>query len=166
MKIIPHDADMVESALALGEEMGSIRNSITRGKGNAAGKLGEIAFAKYIQAEIKDCKDFDLEHGGKKLEVKTKRRTVKPRPDYDVSVAVTSTHQNPDRYVFISLEFDSKKEGDYFGLKNVWLCGDKSAKEYMEQAFLHKMGSVDWSNGFKTIVDMWNMRIHDLDQSF
>jgi len=102
---------------------------------------------------------------GEKLEVKTKRRTVAPRLDYDVSVATTSAHQHPDRYVFVSLEFERKEKWDYFGLKNVWLCGDKNAHEYMDNAFLCKMGSTDWTNGFKTIVDMWNMRIHDLDQT-
>jgi len=154
---------MIEKAQDWSKHLGSISNSITKGAGNIAGRLGELALANHLGVCVEDDKDYDLWYNGEKVEVKTKRRTVPPQYSYDVSVAVTSTHQKPDRYAFISLEFDRKDKGKYYGLKNVWLCGDKCAKEYMDNAFLHTMGSVDWSNDFKTIVDMWNMRIGDLD---
>ena len=165
MIVIPHNEKMLKKASTWSKKLGGLPNSITKGAGNIAGRLGELAVAEYLGVKIEDKKDYDLVYNGERLEVKTKRRTVAPRWDYDVSVATTSTHQHPDRYVFVSLEFERKEKWEYFGLKNVWLCGDKDAVEYMEKAFLHKMGSTDWTNGFKTIVDMWNMRIHDLDQT-
>ena len=157
---------MVKSSLIWANMCGSLKNSITEGKGNVAGRLGELAFASYVGAEIADHKDFDLTLNGEKIEVKTKRRTVKPRGNYEVSVAKTSLHQKPDRYVFISIEFDRKDGSNYYGLKNVWLCGDMSAKDYIKKSWVWKKGQMDESNKFVTLVDMHNLSIDKLDQSF
>jgi len=157
---------MVKSALNWADGCGSLKNSITKGKGNVAGRLGELAFASYVGADIADDYNFDLVLKGEKIEVKTKRRTVPPKDGYEVSVASTSLHQNPDRYVFISIRFKSKKGFNYYGLQDVWLCGDMSAKEYIEKSWVWKKGEMDESNKFVTLVDMHNMRIDKLDQSF
>ena len=167
MKIIPHTEKMVKEAKAWGKEIGAIKNSIVRGRGNMAGKLGELAFSAYVGSPLEDKTNYDMVHYGEKLEIKTKRRTVPPLQDYDVSIATTSTHQKADRYVFISIEFDRKdKRNNFYGVKSIWLCGDKGVEEYRKDAFLYTRGSVDPSNGFKVKVDMLNMRIRDLDQSF
>jgi len=166
MKEIPWDWTMVKSSLRWGHDLGKINNSITKGKGNVAGRLGELAFASYVGATVEDEKDFDLILEGEKIEVKTKRRTVAPKGGYEVSVASTSLHQNPDRYVFISIQFNRKVGFDYYGLKSIWLCGDMSAKEYIKKSWVWKKGETDESNKFVTLVDMHNMRIDKLDQSF
>ena len=167
MKIIPHTDEMIEEAQEWSNQLGAIKNSIVRGRGNMAGKLGELAFSAYVGSPLEDRSDYDMVHGGERLEIKTKRRTVPPLQDYDVSVATTSTHQKADKYVFISIEFDRKdKKNNFYGVKSVWLCGDKDVAEYRKSAFLHTMGSIDPSNGFKVKVDMLNMRVRDLDQSF
>ena len=166
MKIIPHTKEMIKEAQEWGKSLGAIKNSIVRGRGNMAGKLGELAFSAYIGSPLEDRSDYDMIHGGERLEIKTKRRTVPPLQDYDVSVAPTSTHQKADRYVFISIEFDRKdKKNNFYGVKSVWLCGDKGVAEYRKNAFLHTMGSMKPS-GVKVNVDMLNMRVRDLDQSF
>jgi len=166
MKIIPHTKEMIKEAQEWGKSLGAIKNSIVRGRGNMAGKLGELAFSAYIGSPLEDRSDYDMIHGGERLEIKTKRRTVPPLQDYDVSVAPTSTHQKADRYVFISIEFDRKdKKNNFYGVKSVWLCGDKDVAEYRKNAFLHTMGSMKPS-GVKVNVDMLNMRVRDLDQSF
>ena len=54
MKVIPHSEAMVRKARKWNKEVGSLDNSITSGKGNVAGRLGEIAFASYIGADIAD----------------------------------------------------------------------------------------------------------------
>ena len=110
---LPFDDAMIERAREKAMSLGSINNSILRGGGNIAGYLGEEALAPYVNADIvsnnrgldKYNHDLLLECGHR-LEVKTKRRTVSPRPHYDVSIAETSKHQKPDLYGFISLEFD------------------------------------------------------------
>lgn len=124
---LPFDDAMIERAREKAMSLGSINNSILRGGGNIAGYLGEEALAPYVNADIvsnnrgldKYNHDLLLECGHR-LEVKTKRRTVSPRPHYDVSIAETSKHQKPDLYGFISLEFDRCTKSHpkkYYGLK-------------------------------------------------
>ena len=90
---IPFTQEMVDSAKKKAKIMGSINNSILKGRGNFAGFLGEEAVASYITANIISFDEgenkygHDLNKNGKRIEVKTKRRTVKPRLNYDVSVA-------------------------------------------------------------------------------
>ncbi len=166
MKVIPHSDYMVRKARGWSKEVGSLNNSITRGKGNLGGRVGEIAFASYVGAEIADDYDYDLILNGEKIEIKTKRRTVPIKGHYEVSVASTSLHQNPDRYVFISVQFKRKKGFNYYGLEKVWLCGDMKADEYLKKSRVWKKGEVDESNNFVTLVDMHNLSIDKLDQSF
>ena len=168
--------DMIRSAREKAQSLGSINNSILRGGGNVAGYLGEEALAPYINATIvsnnrgleKYNHDLLIESGDR-FEVKTKRRTVTPRPHYDVSIAETSKHQKPDVYAFISLEFDRSSKSHpkkYYGLKNIWLCGFMRSEEYWKRAQLWKSGKIDSSNNFKTHVNMCNLAISDLYQDF
>lgn len=159
---LPFSQEMIDSAKLKAKSLGSINNSILRGAGNIAGYLGEEALAAYIDADIvsnnrgldKYNHDLLLEDGHR-IEVKTKRRTVAPKPHYDVSVAKTSKHQQPDIYAFISLEFDRATKDHpkkYYGLKRSgyaglwervttgkWLsCGkaDKLTKEIISKRML------------------------------
>ena len=166
MKTIPHNDYMVGKAREWGKEIGCLRNSITRGKGNLGGRVGEIAFASYVGADLVDDYNHDVILSGEKIEIKTKRRTVAPKGSYEVSVASTSLHQKPDRYAFISVQFKRKKGFNYYGLEKVWLCGDMRAEEYLERARFWKKGEMDESNNFVTLVDMYNLSIDKLDQSF
>tara|TARA_R110002012_G_scaffold68704_1_gene178363 strand:- start:136 stop:681 length:546 start_codon:yes stop_codon:yes gene_type:complete len=169
---LPFNEQMIISAKAKAESLGSINNSILSGAGNIAGYLGEEALAAYISADIvsnnrgldKYNHDLLLEDGHR-VEVKTKRRTVAPKPHYDVSIAETSRHQKPDIYAFISLEFQRCTKSHpkkYYGLKNIWLCGFMGACDYWEMAKLWKSGQIDSRNNFKTHVNMYNLEIKDL----
>ena len=164
MKELFFDKPMLKEAEQWAENLGRINNSIMRGRGNLAGRLGEIALARHLGVAIKDHKDYDMIYNGEKIEVKTKRRTVPPKLSYDVSVASTSTHQKPDRYAFISIEFEGMTaRGFYYDVKNIWLVGDMAADKYFKLATEWNRGDEDESNGFVTLVDMFNMRIGDLD---
>ena len=119
---------MIEKAQDWAKYLGSINNSITKGGGNLAGRLGELALANHLGVCVEDHKDYDMIYKGEKIEVKTKRRTVPPQYSYDVSVAATSAHQKPDRYAFISIEFEGKTAtGFYHKVKSIWLVGDMAA---------------------------------------
>ena len=170
---IPFAQEMVLSAREKSRKLGSINNSILGGGGNTAGYLGEEAVAEYMNADIISCEEgrskynHDLILNGQRIEIKTKRRTVKPLPHYEVSVAQTSKHQVPDLYIFLSLEFD-RVEGRgrnkiYYGLKNVWVCGQMAPDRYFQRANLWEAGRVDVSNNFKTHVNMYNLSIESLD---
>ena len=170
---IPWDFVMVSSSQKKAKKLGSIRNSILRGGGNAAGYLGEEAVASYINAAIISCNDgddkynYDIWKNDKRIEVKTKRRTVPPQDFFDVSVAKTSTHQRPDLYIFVSIEFENyKREGGikvYRGIKNIWILGQAEPEDYFARAKVWQAGDVDPSNGFVTHVDMYNLPISEID---
>ena len=161
---LPFDNKMIGQASLWAADIGRIKNSITRGRGNYAGRLGELALAKHLGVEVEDSKDYDIIYEGKKIEVKTKRRAVKPQPDYTVNIAATSLHQKPDTYAFLSLEYlDRDSAGNYSDLLNVWLCGYKSAEQFFEEAEFWPKGTPD-PPSFKTHRDMYVMKIGELDE--
>lgn len=169
MRVIPHTDKMIERAFEKASRLGSLNNSILRGKGNAAGYMGEEAVASYLGADIvsNDQYGYDLLKGGRKVEVKTKRRTVAPKGRYEVSVATTSSHQKPDLYAFVSLQFNRsgkvKNRRVYGDLESVWLLGYKTPEDYFCEAQIWKPGDIDPDNNFETIVEMFNLPIHKLD---
>jgi hypothetical protein len=171
---IPWDDRMVTRAQKKAKQLGGIRNSILKGGGNAAGYLGEEAVAAYIKAQIISCDkgtskyDYDIwTRDERKVEVKTKRRTVRPLDYYDVSVAKTSAHQRPELYIFVSIEFENMtmEEGRrlYRGIKNIWIVGQAEPEDYFARAKIWKTGEIDKRNGFKTHVDMYNLPISEID---
>ena len=155
--------DMVARAKAKAKSLGSINNSIRKGKGNIVGYLGEEIVAHYMKADIisndegTEKYNYDLVKDGKKIEVKSKERTVPPKGYYDASVAETSRHQKTDIYVFTSIQCNGGEP------VRAWICGQKDAKEYFEQARFYAKGDIDPSNKFEVLTDMHNMPYKDLD---
>jgi hypothetical protein len=163
MQSLKFNQKMIDQASQWANDLGGIKNSITRGDGNYAGRLGELALAKHLGVEVEDSKDYDIIHDGKKIEVKTKRRAVKPQPYYTVNIAATSLHQKPDIYAFLSMEYlDRDSGGHYSDLLNIWLCGYKNAEQFFEEASFWPKGTPD-PPAFKTHRDMYVMKIKDLD---
>ena len=164
MESLKFNDKMIGKATLWAHDIGNIKNSITKGRGNYAGRLGELALAKHLGVEVEDSKDYDIIYEGKKIEVKTKRRAVKPQPDYTVNIAATSLHQKPDTYAFLSLEYlDRDSAGNYSDLLNVWLCGYKDANQFFEEAEFWPKGTPD-PPSFKTHRDMYVMKIVELDE--
>ena len=160
---LPFDNEMIRAATDWAENLGGIYNSITKGDGNYAGRLGELALAKHLGVEVKDHKDYDLIYNGERVEVKTKRRATKPKSNYTVNVAYTSIHQKPDKYAFLSLEYaDRDSGGNYSDLQYIWLCGYKSAEQFFEEAEFWPKGTPD-PPFFKTHRDMYVLTIGELD---
>jgi len=164
MQSLKFNQKMIGQASLWAHDIGRIKNSITKGRGNYAGRLGELALAKHLGVEVEDSKDYDVIHEGKKIEVKTKRRAVEPKPDYTVNIAATSLHQKPDIYAFLSMEYlDRDSGGNYNDLLNIWLCGYKNAEQFFEEASFWPKGTPD-PPAFKTHRDMYVMKIKDLDE--
>lgn len=167
---------MLREAKRKAEKLGVIRNSITKGKGNIAGYLAEIALNKYLESQNVSCTEgkdkfnFDLIHEGKKIDVKCKRRKVNPEEHYEVSIAATSKHQQPDVYAFVSITFKEKRgkgrEATYHGVDSIWLCGFMPRDEYFEKGRFVPKGKLDTSNGFFCKANMYNMPISDLYKSW
>ena len=160
---------MIRQAFSRASRRKVLPGSITKGKASAAGYLGEIAVAKYLDAKIVSDNEFNhdlIMQDGRTCEVKTKRRTVPPIGTYDVSVASASTHQCPDLYAFVSLQFQSSGKADdlmkYGDLVAVWLLGYKEPQDYFRESRLWEKGDTDLDNGFVTHVEMYNLPIHKL----
>ena len=155
--------EMLARAKAKAKSLGSINNSIRKGGGNIVGYLGEEIVAHYMKADIisndkgTEKYNYDLVKDGKKIEVKSKERSVPPKDFYDASVAETSRHQKTDIYVFTSIKCESGKP------VKAWICGQKDAKEYFEQASFYAKGDIDPSNGWKVSTACHNVPYKDLD---
>tara|TARA_R110000824_G_scaffold87254_2_gene215173 strand:+ start:775 stop:1299 length:525 start_codon:yes stop_codon:yes gene_type:complete len=171
VKELTFDKSMIEEAQEWADNLGAIKNSITKGKGNYVGRLGELALAKHIGAgEAQDQSGYDLIFNGKKIEVKTKRRAVPPRENYIVNLAKTSRHQRPDIYAFLSAQFESQKSGQYKNLEKLWLCGYKSSEDYFNESTFYAKGDIDpgWKptpqrKHYRFSADCYVMNISDLD---
>jgi hypothetical protein len=170
VKVISHTYEMVDRAFEKALRRKALSGSITRGKASAAGYLGEIAVAAYLDAKI--VSDSESNHDlilkdGRTCEIKTKRRTVPPIGTYEVSVASASMHQQPDLYAFVSLHFRrSCRTHDiitYHDLVAVWLLGYKEPRDYFLDSKLWNPGDMDLGNGFRSHVEMYNLPIHRLD---
>jgi hypothetical protein len=147
-----------DRAEAMAEAMGALNNSIEEGAGNAAGLVGQRLAADYYHCRMKSTYDHDSMHRELGIEVKTKRTSVAPQPDYDCSVAVTSLHQKCDAYVFARCLKD---------LSVCWLLGYMPRPEFMEKAAFYRKGDVDPSNGWKAKADCYSVhveRLHGLDE--
>ena len=180
------DSNKVDRARNKAKKLGEIKNSILKGGGNVAGYLCEEAVASYINAKITSCNkgtdksDYDITtQDGRRVEIKTKRRTVSciceygpnkgsDQGHYEVSVAKTSVHQRPDLYIFVNIHFKNVKEDAegkrlYYNIENIEILGQMKPEDYFAKAKLVQQGDHDASNNFTAHTDMYNLHIRDLE---
>tara|TARA_R110002020_G_C15864991_1_gene737516 strand:+ start:125 stop:622 length:498 start_codon:yes stop_codon:yes gene_type:complete len=147
--------DMINKAKAKANQMGTIKNSITKGQGNIAGFIGEEIVLNYLNEKDNNSYDYDLIlKDGRKVDVKTKRTTVKPRTNYDCSVAAFNTKQKCDVYIFCRILNDMSKG---------WILGYKDKEDYFNEARFMKKNEIDPANNFRVRADCYNVAIEDLE---
>ena len=90
--------EMRDKAKEMSSEMGTIKGSFMKGQGNIYGFLGELCFLEVMKdAEHKNTYEYDLVlSDGKTLDVKTKKTTVEPKPNYECSVSTWNLKQECD----------------------------------------------------------------------
>ena len=94
--------DMLKKATFKAVSMGNLNNSILKGDGNLTGFLGEQIALTVLGGEGKNTYDYDLiTPNGTKVDVKTKKTTVEPKPFYDCSVAAFNIKQKCNLYCFV-----------------------------------------------------------------
>ena len=146
---------MINKAKAKANQMGTIKNSITKGQGNIAGFIGEEIVLNYLNEKDNNSYDYDLIlKDGRKVDVKTKRTTVKPRTNYDCSVAAFNTKQKCDVYIFCRILNDMSKG---------WILGYKDKEDYFNEARFMKKNEIDPANNFRVRADCYNVAIEDLE---
>lgn len=150
--------DMIYEATKKAKEMGTLKKSITSGEGNIAGFLGELVVNTILDGVIDNTKDYDIMKNGVRYDVKTKRCTSEPKPDYECSVAAYNTVQKCDAYIFVRIEFINGEWG------RAWVLGYYPKDEYFKGAKFLRRGQRDGDNWFKVKSNCYNMKISDLKE--
>lgn len=154
---VPISHEMRVEAWRKSEEMGKLKNSILQGMGNETGFLGEEVLKKYAGDKVKlegdNTYNYDIILNGKKVDVKSKLTAVKPKSDYDCSVAAYNTSQLCDLYIFVRIH-DLLESG--------WILGYLPKEEYYKKARFLKKGEIDPTNNFTVKADCYNVKIYDL----
>ncbi len=138
---------------------GSLKNSITKGMSNIYGAIGEVIVHDYLEAsgrvvQFESTADFDMTVNGKTIDVKTKRTTVPPLPDFNCSIAAFNTRQKCDHYIFARVSED-KQTG--------WILGYMPKEEYFKKAEFFRKGQKDPKfPAFKFAADCYNLEIKNL----
>ena len=143
-----------DKAIRLSKQLGSLKNSITKGEGNYAGLLAEIIMVDYLQGKHQSCRNYDIVlDGGKTVDVKTKRTTVYPKEYYACTIPKTSANQKCDIYVFC--RYNTKNE-------HVYICGYIDKSTFFDRAHFGKKGEKDPYNTLVYKADCYEVAINDL----
>jgi len=155
---MPVTTPIMTKAHAMSVDMGVLKTSITGGEGNLAGFIGEGLVHQYLLdnggiVSWENTYEYDMILNGEiRIDVKSKRTSVKPKLNYECSVK-DGKRQDCDIYVFTRVKND-------FSVG--WLLGYMPAKEYFEVANFMEKGTIDPSNGWKVSKDCYNLPIDEL----
>jgi len=136
-----------------------LKGSITKGKSNIYGALGEIIIydlnkKKGLNVDFNSTYDYDLIIENYKVDVKTKRTTVIPKSNYLCSISSFNTRQKCDFYFFLRINEN---------LKDCYLLGYKKKIDFFNEATFNKKGSLD-VNGWTFKDDCYNLKIENLNE--
>ena len=142
-------------------QMGELKNSIMNGKGNFIGFIGEAATKSYFQIPITtnhNTYDYDLVLNNDTIDVKSKKTSVIPSPDFECSVAAYNTKQKCKYYLFTRVYQPKDKKLP----TEVFLMGYYPKDLYYQNARFLKKGEIDGTNGFVVRDNCYNMYYKDL----
>ena len=152
---IPPDA--VEAAKKKAKEMGELKNSIRKGKGNVIGFLGEEMVCRVFEAVSQNTYQHDVKlPNGSTFEVKTKERRGPCFGSYEGSVAAYNTRQNADFYCFTSIKGDSKVER----FETCYICGFIEPSRFYDIAEFKPYGQGEGNMSIQ--ADCYNIFYYDL----
>ena len=143
---------------------------------NLVGALGECVFEHWLRTRSIPFEfigvtthDYVVGTRGLTLDVKTKDRTVRPRPSYEATIpAYNSEHQQPDWYVFVSLYRTAPASAGIWRYTSAFIVGAYPGPAFHTEAKLWHAGEVDPANGTKFWTDCYNLsigRLIDVDEA-
>lgn len=155
MQKVAITSQMIKEAKIKAEEMGVLRNSFEKGKGNIYGFVGEFVAQQAIGGFIDNCYDYDilLDDGRTTVDVKTKKVNSVPKGFHSCSVSDYNTKQKCDYYCFVRVMED---------LSCGWYLGAYPKEEYVRDATFMNKGDFDPSNKFYVKSDCYNLPIANL----
>jgi len=133
---------------------------------NEVGALGEIVALEYLSqlpVTIEDAQQInhDIIVNGRTIDIKTKERTVKPKPHYECSVPqYLNGIQTPDYYLFVSLLSNGTQSINRF--TKAWILGSLPHDAFHQQATLWTPNDTDTRNNWKATIPVWNVPISAL----
>ena len=149
---LPIPESIVIEARRMADEMGEIDGTFTDPDGKVAGFIGELMTAEYLNAEQTNTYEYDLTYNGVLLEVKTKRCSSEPLPNYDCDVSGRNIRQKADFYVFTRVMKDFSK---------CWLLGCVGKFEFVTTARFHERGSKSYT-GFQYTASCFSVPVSSL----
>jgi hypothetical protein len=151
---------ITDKMLAQANSLYHFRNlpgSITAGKSQIYGAIGEVMVMHHFKGKeilFEPTFDYDMIIDGHKIDVKTKKTTVVPMPDYFCSISCHNTKQKCDYYFFTRV-MEDKTEG--------FLLGYIGKDDFYKKAQKKNKGDLD-VNGFVFKDDCYNLMVKDLHQ--
>jgi len=136
-----------------------LNNSLSKGKGNLIGAIGEIVLFDYYTNKGKNvvhAQDFeyDLIIEKYKVECKTQSSNYTPKSNYDCKLSTFNDSQNCDYYCFLHVLKDFSK---------VWIKGMLSKEDLNQLKILKKKGErCDVYKDFIFPEDTWIVKNHQL----
>ena len=174
-KILPAD---VKEARRLAPNGAYNSRSITNGERNLLGILGELCYVKMMRAI---CPEADIDHtptmnydvviNGRKVDVKTKQRSVAPRAEFAASIVAYSREtQHCEVYEFTSITVNNKlPDSDDRKFSEFFYIGARTKKNYFKNSKFMKKGEPEGNNyvptkgrEFRIVEDCYNMPYSEL----
>jgi len=117
-------------------EFNVLKGSVTEGKGNEVGALGEILVWDAYKSKTKYVGDYnyDMIIKDNKIDVKTKLQNMAPEPHHRANIFAFNITQKCDYYCFVAILTDLSKG---------WIVGWKGKEEFFKEAVFRKKGEVD-----------------------
>ena len=136
------------------------------------GALGELVALEYLEAcgvggvsDVSDTRHDILTPFGT-IDVKTKERTVAPRPEYDCTAPdYNHDHQIPDWYLFVSCTADRQLKAAGAGIDRIleaWVLGTIRRERFDRVKVRWATDQTDASNGWQPTIVCWNVPISSL----
>ena len=148
------------------------KRSMRGEEGTNIGAIGEYVAKEYLEAlgmDVLDNRDtesatkYDFLVNGKKVEVKTKDRTVPPKSFYECSVPLYNhSHQKPDWFVFLSLHRVDTPYMKSSRYEDAYILGASTYEHIQEEGITVMKGEVDESNGWMCRESCINLPIDRL----
>lgn len=162
---IPLPASVLDMAVKKSNEIGVLHQSYRGQAGVAIGCIGEMVVERWLTnngvsfSNETNKTTHDYVVNGKRVEVKTKARTVPPKPEYEVTISSGSIdHQDAYYYIFLSLHGDKGAVLPH----TAYIVGG-STREYYKNNCIHRKGGELQSNGMTMKGDCLNMYMSNLE---
>ena len=149
------EAEWIDNASSKAQSLGVLNNSISKGKGNLIGFVGEYAVLSFIKdGHLSNTYEYDIITPTSTIDVKTKGCSSVPLDHYVCSIAAYNTKQKCSHYAFVRMFYDFEK---------CWVLGWIEKEKYFDEAKFLKQGEEDGDNGYIVKADCYNLPIKKLN---